>query len=70
MTPLPPLPEPEVRRKLRDAMGITLKEAAAEIRVSPRSYLRWEWGDAQPVPRNHRRYAAQLESWQHAIDAT
>lgn len=63
MRPLVPLPSLEERRKLRDAMGLTLPEAAAQLHVSPRTLLRWEWGDSYPSPVNHRNYAELLESW-------
>ncbi len=67
--PLPLLPPPEERRRLRDAMGITCAAAAAELEVSPRTLLRWEWGDAEPVPASRRRYGALLEQWRQAVDA-
>lgn len=67
-TPLLPLPPTETRRALRDAMGLTLKEAALEVGVSARTYLRWEWGDTNPSPRNHRKYQQQLQQWQDAVE--
>lgn len=65
--PLLPLPPTDTRRMLRDAMGLTLKDAASEVGVSARTYLRWEWGDVNPSPRNHRKYQSQLQTWQDAI---
>jgi DNA-binding XRE family transcriptional regulator len=67
-TPLLPLPPTETRRALRDAMGITLREAAFEVGVSARTYLRWEWGDVNPAPKNHRKYQQQLQQWQDAVE--
>lgn len=66
-TPLLPLPPPEERRELRKLMGLTLKQAAAQLDVSARTYSRWEWGDAEPVPGNHRAYYNQLQSWKKAV---
>ena len=66
--PLLPLPATDTRRSLRDAMGLTLKEAASEVGVSARTYLRWEWGDTNPSPKNHRRYQQQLQQWQDAVE--
>lgn len=68
VTPLLPLPPTETRRALRDAMGLTLKEAAFEVGVSARTYLRWEWGDTSPSPKNHRKYQQQLQQWQDAVE--
>jgi predicted transcriptional regulator len=67
-TPLMPLPPPEERRKLRDQMGVTRKEAADEIGVDTRTYLRWEWGKNQPSYRNHRKYWEQLTRWQNLVN--
>jgi DNA-binding XRE family transcriptional regulator len=67
-TPLLPLPPTETRRALRDAMGLTLKEAAGEVGVSARTYLRWEWGDVNPNPDNHRKYQQQLQQWQDTVE--
>jgi DNA-binding XRE family transcriptional regulator len=49
-------------------MGLTLKEAAFEVGVSARTYLRWEWGDTSPSPKNHRKYQQQLQQWQDAVE--
>jgi DNA-binding XRE family transcriptional regulator len=49
-------------------MGITLREAASEVGVSARTYLRWEWGDVNPSPKNHRKYQQQLQQWQDAVE--
>src|SRR5215472_10108672 len=54
--PLVPLPSPEERLKLRkDLMGLTIKQAAHEVGVSPRTIWRWEHGqDENMRPENHR----------------
>lgn len=64
--PLPPLPVPYDRKRLRVAMGITLERAAHDVGVSTRTYIRWEKG-ATPTPANHRYYAAQLETWKRKV---
>jgi transcriptional regulator with XRE-family HTH domain len=48
-------------------MGLTLKQAASQIGVTTRTYLRWEHG-ATPNPENHRAYSAQLEEWTRKIN--
>ena len=64
--PLPSLPIPYDRRHYRLAMGVTLKQAASQLGVSARQYLRWEQG-ATPSPGNHRKYSAQLGEWARKI---
>lgn len=64
--PLPALPPASQRVGLRTAMGLTQAQAAAELGVSVRSYLRWEQGHCVPLPANLRRYAAQLQRWRDA----
>lgn len=49
-------------------MGLTAAEAAKEIGVSARTYLRWEWGDVAPLPDNHRKYHDQLARWADAAE--
>jgi transcriptional regulator with XRE-family HTH domain len=66
VNPLPSLPVD--RRSHRLKMGLTLKQAAAEIGVSARTYLRWEQG-ATPNPGNLRRYSAQLQEWERKVQS-
>ena len=68
-TPLLPLPPPHVCRDMRQAMGITLAEAAREIGVAEHTYMRWELGQHAPSLRHHRRYQAQLDDWRDALNA-
>lgn len=65
-TPLLPLPIPFDRRYYRVWMGLTLKQAASELGVSARTYIRWEQG-ATPNPENHRKYSTQLETWKRKV---
>jgi predicted transcriptional regulator len=67
--PLLPLPSPEERRKLRDQMGITRKDASSEVGVTVRTYLRWETGEVEPTPTHHRKYQEQLQQWREAVNS-
>lgn len=42
------LPPPSVRRETREAVAVSIREAAEELGVAPMTFLRWERGDAQP----------------------
>lgn len=66
--PLPALPDPGVRVKLREAMGVTIIDAAAELEVSRNTYRLWELGRRIPRPERLRAYYAQLYRWQEAVD--
>lgn len=66
--PLPLLPPPEVRRKLREAVGVTIRDASQEIGVSNVSYAYWERGSRTPKPDHLRAYHAQLSRWQEAVE--
>jgi DNA-binding XRE family transcriptional regulator len=67
MAASPLLPLPGNRKELRNRMGITVKQAALEIGVSARTYMRWEQG-ATPNLKNHRKYGDQLRGWRRATD--
>jgi transcriptional regulator with XRE-family HTH domain len=67
--PLPALPSPARRRKLRLAVGLTIIQAAAEMGVDRNTFSRWERGLVTIRPEDHHKYAAQLAGWQHAVDA-
>jgi DNA-binding XRE family transcriptional regulator len=65
-TPLLPLPgTPSDRREIRRDMGVTIKDAASELGVSARTYLRWEHG-AKPSLENQRKYGDQIRAWRRA----
>lgn len=66
--PLPVLPDPDQRRKLRLAFGISIVKAASDVGVSRETYRQWEKGTQTPNPDNLRRYAAQLATWQDRLD--
>lgn len=62
--PLPVLPDPADRRALREGMGLTIIEAARELKVSRWTYSGYERGLRNP--RSHatlRAYYAQLYRW-------
>lgn len=63
MTGIALLPDLAQRRAIRKAAGLTLVQAAAILAVSPRTLLRWEWGDCEPRPANRVAYAEQLRRW-------
>ena len=61
---LPPVSE---RRSVRDAAGVTVREAAAAIGVSPMTFLRWEHGEATPRRRHAAAYASLLAALRDAV---
>ncbi len=65
--PLPTLPIPEERKALRVAVGWSIKQAAADLKVSRETYRKWENGNVTPRPDNLRLYWAQLESFHSAL---
>jgi transcriptional regulator with XRE-family HTH domain len=67
-TPLPVLPDPDVRKKLRTSMGVTIRAAAAELGVSTTSYSFWESDERTPKPEHLRAYHAQLSRWLEAVE--
>lgn len=63
-----PLPEPALMRPLqmelvraRGQMGVDTGVAARAIGVTRSTYVRWEMGDAQPLPRYERAISAFLQ---------
>ena len=66
--PLPRLPSPVVRIRLREQMGVSQREAAEQTGVSKNSYGMWERGDRDPRPQHARAYYSQLYGWQQAIE--
>ena len=62
------LPSPAVRRQTREAAGLSIREAAAELRVCPMTYLRWERGQAEPRTREHAiAYRQFLDALREAV---
>jgi DNA-binding XRE family transcriptional regulator len=42
------LPSVEIRKSIRHSSGVTLRDLADELGVSPMTVLRWEQGKVQP----------------------
>ncbi len=66
--PIPDLPPPLKRKRLRERFGITQEEIATEMGVTPRTIRRWETG-ASPVGHKRVKYAEILNSWQVQLNA-
>lgn len=60
------LPDPDTRRSIRETAGVTIREAAAAIGVSPMALHRWERGDARPRRHNAIAYARLLDALRDA----
>jgi predicted transcriptional regulator len=56
------LPDPRVRRGIREAVGLTVSEVAALAGCSRWSVYRWEAGTAEPIGERRRRYAGVLSA--------
>ena len=54
------LPEPPVRRALRDRAGIPAYQLAARVGVAPSSIHAWERGDREPTGLQRRAYRKAL----------
>ena len=48
-------------RSLRHSAGLSLREVATAVGVSPTTVLRWEDGEARPTGRRALAYAEMLE---------
>jgi transcriptional regulator with XRE-family HTH domain len=55
------LPAPLIRRHLRERLGLTQTDLAAELKVDRVTISRWETGTRTPRGRNLQAYAAVLE---------
>lgn len=61
--PVPGLPEPGERVRLRKAFGISGAQLARSIGVSRQTLHAWERGDKEPTGDNREAYAAILSAW-------
>ena len=52
---------PQIVRKLREKMGLTQEQFAAEVGVTFATVNRWESGKAQPSPLARRRISELLK---------
>jgi DNA-binding XRE family transcriptional regulator len=64
MTPVPSLPPPDERAKIRKMYGVTQAQLAAAVRVSRKTIYTWEAGTAEPTGAKRDEYAAILAAWQ------
>lgn len=60
--PLPELPTPEERARLREAAGLSRNTAAPLIGVAPFTLSRWEDGKSEPQVANERAYRKLLSA--------
>lgn len=61
--PIPSLPEPAERIRLRKLFRTTQREIAAHIGVTRQMVNRWERGHSEPSGENRERYAELLAAW-------
>lgn len=61
------LPDPAERKRIRNAAGVSLREAAAVVPTSPDVLRRWEAGTVTPRRVNAVRYAALLDELSRAV---
>lgn len=61
--PIPELPEPAERARLRNLFGVTQSELADEIGVVRQMVNRYETGRSEPVGDNRINYARILNAW-------
>lgn len=63
LNPIPSLPEPRERMRLRMAFGVTQAQIARELGVTRKSIYRWETGESEPTGTNRIEYARILDAW-------
>jgi DNA-binding transcriptional regulator YiaG len=63
-TPVPALPPPDQRAKLRKMFGVTQAQLATALRISRKTVYTWEAGTAEPTGAKRDEYAAILATWQ------
>jgi DNA-binding XRE family transcriptional regulator len=61
--PVPYLPEPAERVRLRRAFNATQDEIAAHVGVIRRTVYAWEHGITEPTGERRTRYAELLATW-------
>jgi len=59
------LPSPTVCRQVREENGVSIREAAEALEVSPLTYIRWERGEVKP----RRKHAIQYRRFLDALRA-
>lgn len=61
------LPEPDIRRALRERVGLTQAEVAVAIGVDRTTVCRWETSDRTPRQPHLDRYAEVLDCFVRAV---
>jgi DNA-binding transcriptional regulator YiaG len=61
--PVPSLPEPGERSRLRKVFGITQNHLARSLGVSRNTVIAWEYGRKEPTGENRENYRAILTAW-------
>lgn len=61
--PIPSLPEPRERRRLRLAFGITQAKLASVLGVTRQMIIAYEKGASEPAGDKREEYAAILAAW-------
>jgi DNA-binding XRE family transcriptional regulator len=60
------LPTPANRRRIRQRAGLSLRQMAGQLGVTPMSVLRWERGEATPKLDHATAYRQLLEDLEEA----
>jgi DNA-binding transcriptional regulator YiaG len=61
------LPSPAVRRQIREAAKVPMRESARELKVAPMTFLRWERGEVQPRRDHAIAYRQFLDALREAV---
>lgn len=61
------LPEPSECRRIRMAAGVSIRDVAREIGVSPMSVQRWETGFCRPGIAAAARYSQLIQEMGHIV---
>lgn len=63
------LPPPHVRRQLRVAAGVSLRDVGEVVGVSHEAVRMWETGERMPRGRNVERYVGVLRAFRNVLPA-
>ena len=61
------LPPPVERKRIRTAAGVTLREMASVLDVTPMTVLRWERGEVRPASGHALAYRELLDGLKGAV---
>lgn len=61
--PVPELPKPRERVRLRKRFGVTQAQLAGALKVTRQTVISWEAGDSEPAGERRQEYAAILSAW-------